>query len=322
MAMTFGQAKKALSIYYKQGGSCPTAEGMDLFVIKVLQHMLYSGQYGNLRRFCFNAIKGSFTVPYELEVPLKVKIDGDIGTAWDKWFEWHIQNDMDKCWPAGDALREDPNYYPTVYDLPLGGARVGAKATCDEDDDAHILVQGEDTSGRVVYTDHAGEQVPGEYLRLIKGQLRYTQVTFGKITNILKTKTKGYVQLHALQLEKNLQIFLSDYAPVEENPQYRRFKITSQKCNNCIKVSVLGRIRLKPAYLDNDFIPFDNMYALDLAGQMMNSNFNNDVQTAAAKEQTLQEVITKENEYKRVQNGQPIEVFKLTSAGNIRNIIS
>jgi hypothetical protein len=118
--------------------------------------------------------------------------------------------------------------------------------------------------------------------------------------------------------------FLSDYSPIEEKPSYRRFRLTSRICPNhhgSYKVSVLGRIRLKPAYSDNDYIPFDNLLALSTAGQVINSNYNNDMQTASAKDTFLQEVIAKENEYKRVQNGQPVEFYQPLSAGAIKNII-
>jgi hypothetical protein len=157
--------------------------------------MLYSGAHGNLRKFCFNAVKGCFTAPFELETPLKLKIDGEVGTVWSKWMEFYNYGEMEGCVPAADSLLEEPNRYPTVYELPAGGARVGALATACEDDSAHLIVQGLDASGREVVTNHGGNQIVGEYLRLRKGILRYTQVTFGKITSVKKSVTNGYVQL-------------------------------------------------------------------------------------------------------------------------------
>lgn len=322
MPILYSEAKQILAKYNDAGGSCTTAPGVDMFVRQVLEYMLVSGEYGNLRKFTFQATKGIFTVPYELEVPIKVKINDCVGTSWDKWFEWHSGNELGSgCIPASNALYEDPNEYPTAYDMPPPGSQVGVLGICAEDDDAYVIVQGEDLNHRPVFTVHKGEQVSGEYLSIVKNEIRYTQSVFSKITGILKTKTNGYVQLLWVNSAMNLKGFLSDYSPLETKPSYRRYRITSRGCGNIVKVSVLARIRLKPAYADTDYIPFDSIYALSLAGQSINANFNNDVSTAQAKDTMMQNVITKNNEYKRVENGQPVEFFYGLSAGLIKNIV-
>lgn len=323
MPLTWKEAKDLLSQYAGRGGVCPTSDKVNIFVRQVLEYMLVSGSYGNLRKFCFNARKGCFTVPFELEVPIKIKIDGEVETAWDKWFEFHSAKDLDErgCIAASEGLQEDPNYYPTVYDLPAGGARVGVLGTCSEEEDAHVIVQGIDTKGREIFTTHEGQQIAGEYLRIRKGDIRYTLDTFSKVTGIIKTKTTGYVQLFWVRPEFNAKGFLSDYSPLEEKPSYRRYNITSRNCGSLVKVTVLGRIRLKAAYADTDYIPFDNLYTLTLAAQAINANYNNDVPTASAKDKMMQDIITRENEYKRVQNGSPVECFQPLSAGAIKNIV-
>jgi hypothetical protein len=321
MSILYGEAKKILSQYSGRGGKCPSDAEIDLFCRQVFQYMLFSGQHGSLRKFCFNAIKGCFTIPYELEVPLKVKIDGAVGTVWNRWFEYYNIGELDGCVPASDALYEEPNTFPTVYDLPNTHCRVGVLGTAEESADAHLIVTGVDASGREIITDHQGEKITGELLRIKKCSIRYTNVQFAKITGITKTKTNGYVQLLWVRPELNTRGFLSDYSPYEEAPQYRRFKLTTPNCGPCIKVSVLGKIRLKDHYGDNEIIPFDNLYALQLAGQMQNSQYNNDPAMAEAKDKTLQDVIMKENEYKRIQPGSPVDIFYPLSAGAIKGIV-
>ncbi len=114
---------------------------------------------------------------------------------------------------------------------------------------------------------------------------------------------------------------MSDYSPVETKPQYRRFRIKSCDASSEQRITVLGRIRLKDHYSDNDLIPFDNIYALTTAAQSIYSNYNDNVEVAAAKDNTLVTLINRENEHKRVQNGQPIEVFTPLSPGSIVNIV-
>ena len=321
MAITYKEAKSILSRYASIGGKCPSASEIDLFCKQVLQYMLISGQHGSLRKYCFNAIKGCFTVPYELEVPIKVKVECEVGTVWNRWFEFYNIGELEGCIPASNALYEEPNTFPTVYDLPNNYCRVGVLGTADEADNAHVIVSGVDPTGREIITDHEGEKISGEYLRVRKGAFRYSQVVFGKITGVKKSVTNGYVQMFWYRPELSMKGFLSDYSPFEETPQYRRFKLTTPNCGPSVKVSVLGRIRLKDHYGDNEVIPFDNLYALQIAGQAQNAQYNNDPQMADAKDKIMQDLIARENEYKRIQPGSPIDVFFPLSAGAIKNIV-
>ncbi len=322
MPLLFSQAKEILAQYNKRGGTCQTDPSLPIFVRKVLDYLLYSGSYGNLRTFTFCAQKGCITIPYELEVPLKVRIDGVVGSVWDKWFTYHQSKEMcGECFPCERALIEQPNYYPFVYNIPDGGARLATLGVCDEDPEAHIIFQGIDPTGReIVTTNHKGEQIVGEYVRIKKGQITYSQCTFAECTGVVKSVTKAYVQALWVLPGHNKKGFLADYSPLETSPAYRRFQVKIPQCQESSKVEVLGRIRLKPFYTDNDYIPFDNLYTLDLAGQAVNSNFNREPDLAVAANKQMVDQIDLQNEYKRVQNGQPIEFFLPLSGGSVRNI--
>lgn len=323
MAVTFGEAKKILSRYAGLGGTCPSGDNLDLFCKQVFQYLLFSGQYGNLRKFCFKSQKGCITLPYELETPLKVKIEGQVGTTFNKWFEFYNVGELEGCVPVANAMYEDPNTFPTVYDPPNPYCRIGALATTEEEEsDASIIISGKDASGREIITNHQGEQISGERLSIVKGSIHYTNVPFAQITSVTKTKTRGYVQLFWIRPELSQKGFLADYSPFETSPQYRRFKLTTPNCGPEVKVSVLGRIRLKDHYADSDIIPFDNLYAIQIAGQAQNAQYNNDPAMADAKDKIMQDIITRENEYKRVQNGNPLDIYFPLSGGSIKNIVS
>lgn len=319
MSITFGQAKKIVAQWAGRGGKCSDDPEVDLFLRQVLDYMLISGQYGNLRRFTFSAVKGVFTAPYELETIIKVKIDNEVSSSWDKWFDWGQYNDLAGCIP-NNAIFEEPNYSPIVYDVPAGGAHIGTLGICEEDCEAHIIVKGFDTTGRQVITQHNGESVVGEYLRIERGQIKYTNVKFGRITEIYKTKTKGYVQLLWLNPFTNERGFLADYSPFEETPKYRRYRLNT-RCATYAQVSVIGRIRLKEYYAENDLIPFDNVYALSVAAQAVYANYNEDSQNAQAKDNTLLTLIQRENETKSINNGRPVEVAMVTAGGSIKGIV-
>lgn len=320
MSLTYGQVKKILSRYVGTSGSCGDSADLDLFCKKIFQQLLWSGTHGSIRKYCFCAVKGCITLPYELETPLKVRVDNGIGTVWNKFFEFYHVHDMEGCIPAANALHEEPNPYCTVYDLPNSLCRVGVIGTAQEADDANIIISGTDASGREIFTDHEGTKVSGEYLRIRKGELRYTNVAFAKITSVKKSVTNGYVQLVWFRPETGDKGFLSDYTPFEESPEYRRFKLTT-RCDHTAKVSILGRIRLKDKYGDNEKVPFDNILAIELAGQAANSSFNDDEQMSAAKEKHLENVINKEAVYKKPNVGSPLEMYIPLSGAAIKNIV-
>lgn len=318
--LTFLQAKEILAKHAKRAGTCVDDPDLPFFVKKVLQQMLFQGTYGNLRKFCFMAVKGCFTIPAELETIEKIKIDKFVGQVWDRWYEFHASGDIPGCTAVNNAAFEDPNYYSTVYDLPEGGARVACMGTCNEAEGSHIIVQGVDLTGREIVTFHNGQQVVGEYLSIKNREIRYTQATFGKITGITKPLTNGYVNLLWINLVTNLKGFLADYSPLETVPGYRRYRLTDPCCPERLKISCLGRIRLKDNYADNDLIPFENIWAIDMAGQTVNSAGNKDMQTAVASAQFAANSIENENSYKKPDNGQPMEVYIPMSGGAIPNI--
>lgn len=319
--LTYLDAKKILAQYDKRGGACATSPTVDAFTYKCLQQMLFSGQHGAIRKFTFGAQKGCITLPYELETPLKVKIDNEVGTVFDKWFEFYNTRDLDCDEPAGKHLVEEGSYYPTVYELPQGGARIGCMGTCCEAVDAHIIVTGTDPTGRDIYSFHNGEQIHGEKITIKQGHINYTQNVFGQINTIKKSKTQGYVNLLWLNLFTNRKGFLADYSPSEEIPSYRRFRLTTPRCSPNARVGVLGRIRLRPSYMDNDLIPFDNLLAIELMGQSINQQLNNNIDQAMATNKMYETVIQKENSSKKTGSESIVEVFYPLSGGRIRGNI-
>jgi len=315
----YSEAKKILSKYQGLAGTCPDDEDTDLFVRKVLQYLLFNGTDGNERVFVFQAENGCITLPKELETPLKIKIGGAIGSVWDRWFEYKSGNELDDCLLAQETLRTQPNLFPTVYDLPSGGGYPAAKAVCDEADDAHVIFKGIDLTGREIITTHNGEQIVGEYVKLRKNCLTKTTVKFGKLTGVAKTKTNGYVNIVSVDESNLYRKFLSDYTPFEMNPMYQRATIIGRPCPPTCGVSILGRIRLKDHYADEDIIPFDNYFLMEAAGQTINSLFNDQIERAVVRDKFVGTLIEREGNYKKVNNGQPLEMFKPLSGGTVTN---
>jgi hypothetical protein len=323
MGLTFREAKKLVAEYAGRGGKCPTSDEVSRFTKEVMEHLLYSGQWGSIRKFCFVAQHGCITLPPEIETPLKIRIDSQVGTVWNKFYEFYSVNcELADSLPCDKVLIDEPHYVSTVYDVDPSGSLLGVLGTCNEEEDAYVHVQGKDQLGNDIYTfDDKGDQILGEKFRIKKGQLRYGKVKFHQITNVIKSKTLGYVELWAVDPTIKAQIFLASYGPLEEKPMYKRARIQSRKCGPYTHVTMLARIRLKDNYTDNDIIPFDSTIPLKIAAQRLQAESNNDVQTANYKKEVLKEFVENEAAYKKVAPGQVIEVFAPLAGGAIKNIV-
>lgn len=321
--LTFGELKTLVAPYAGRAGKCANASEVGLFARSVLQHLLFEGAEPGIRKVCLIAEAGCFSLPSEVETVLKVRIDRRVGNVLSKWIDYHTVNesfDGQECIPSGQILAEDGELSPLAYSLPPTGSRIGVMGSCNEAEDAFVLVQGKDVTGRHIYTTFRGEQIPGEKFQISHGQIRYGEVTWGQITGITKPKTNGYVQLYAVNLETGERKFLADWSPVEEKPLYRRFRITHRSCPPFAHISMLCRIKLKDSYHDNEIIFFDNILAVKLAAQRFSAEENNDVQTANYKASAVTNSLEKEGAYKRTNSG-PIEVFQALSGGAIKNIV-
>lgn len=320
MQLTYGEAKKVLAEYAGKAGKCASSQEVDFFCRTVFQYLLTSGESNSLRKYCFHAVDGCFTAPPDIETILKARIDGEVANIWDRWFEWYNSSALNDCGPQANAIYEEPSYFATAYDIPRGGSRIGVLGMCKESEDAFLVVKGRDKVGNEIVTVHKGNQVVGEHLS-IKETIRYTTVLFGSITGIVKSKTNGYVQLYAVDHKGRPTKLLSAYSPLEETPGYKRFRLTMDGCPRLAKVSVLARVRVKENYADNDLIPFDNIYVLQMGGQHVQANYGNQMEVAKAKDSFIQELVGRDASYKKPSSGQPFDMHKVTSPGSIKNIV-
>lgn len=320
MILTFKDAKEALAKYTGKAGKCSSDSEVSLFVREVIQQLLFRGANGNLRKWEFCTQNGTFTAPPDLELPIKMRVEGEVGTVFDKWYEFYDHNTLNNCVPCEGGLVEEINTFFTVFDIDCPGARLLVVPNCEEDEDSHLLITGLDECGKEIYMPHKGDRYKGEYVRISKASPRYSQKLFTKITGISKSETKGYVRLYAYWPDTGDRKFLGEYRPSDTNPSYRRFRIVGMSCEKCFKVTILGRVRFCDNYADNDIIPISNLRALKLMAQQLQAEDNDDLQSAQYKNQRINQAIEDENSYKRTPRA-TIDFECETSPGSIKNLI-
>lgn len=320
MPLLFSQFKELVAPYVGKAGKCPTASETAIFARQVMEYLLLAGSQAGVRKLCIVAHKGCVTLPPEVDVPLKVKIEKRSAETWTKWGSFSsASGSFESYREVGDALIETGEYTPLAYPLPACGSIVGVMAVCEEEPDSYVTIQGNDITGRRIFTSVEGESIPGERFRLVKGQIRHGKVRFGEITAVVKPKTKGYVSVHAVDVENNSQDFLGDYSPFDERPMFRKYRLTT-KCGDTANLSILCRVRLRDVYHDHDLTLFDNTIAVVLAAQRLQSEVNYDSAMANYKKQAVDELLDREAGYKK-NSGLPVDVFYPLSGGAIRGIV-
>lgn len=320
MALTFGELKKVVAPYVGRAGKSPSSDDTATFARQVMQLLLISGSDVAIKKLGFLAYRGCISMPPEVEVPIKARVNNQSAHLWTKWFSFHNASEsFEKCPPAHEVMMEDGSTSPLIYDLPDTGAQVGLQAMHPGDDGKEVILQGPDTAGKQVFTFHKGEQVPGEKITLCYNKLVYSHTVFGDITGAVKPPTDGYVTAHIVDPLANYTQFIADWSPNETRPSYRRFKLI-RRCAEIVHVSVLCRVRLRDTYHENELTLFDDYTSIILAAQRLQSEVGNDIATANYKRQAVEDVLDKAAGYRKI-SGSPVEVFFPLSGGSVRNII-
>lgn len=321
MSLTFGKAKEICQSYCGISGKAFDSKELHDFTLKTLQYLLITGSPGGEKLFDINTGRGFFTAPYELETPLKLLVNGRVGNAVNKWFEFRSKPpNCDRFLECADLIIEDTNVYYTAYDGPEE-FQIGIRANAIECNKVFIA-SGIDPSGREIFTQHKNTSQSGELLEIPENTatIVWTNVFFSKIIGVSKEVTNGYLSCYWRDRRGNIG-YLSDYAPVEETPSYRRFQLNIPNCPDPAKISIIGRTRLKPTYADNDRIPFDQLYAIEVAAQQIQSQSSKQLELAGSQDQFLQQLVERESTHKKLNNGLPIEQFFYTSGGTIQGIV-
>lgn len=326
MIITLGQARKALAEFAGKSGKCPDNESVRLLIMEALQRLLHRGAHGNLRKWCFCLCNSCFTAPVDMEVPLKVKIEGLPEKVWSYWYEFFDIHHADLCDSSYQpGLFEEVDIYFTVYDIPSPGARIGVIPLDKENEDAYVLLQGLDLNGKEIYTTVNGERFHGEKIPINREKPVFSRNVFSKVTGVEKSQTCNYVRLYWQTYDPVGKKFLSrgllsEYRPTDTYPSFRRFRVPAARQDCCVKISVLGRVKLMEMYHDNDILPVGNIAALRKMTQVIQAERNDKLDVATGHELGIERLLDDENQYYRT-GGEPFDFFWPTSPGRNWNLI-
>lgn len=284
----------------------------------------YVNRNGTEKKFCIRTCDNCFTYPRDMAKAIKVKINGKVETVGSFWYEFQDGVDCSEDnWGLAGIVQE-PNTFPTVFDVPKTGAYVLAELSkfCKNKEGLTTIIQGLDAeSNEEVYTQHKGELIKGEVLTLEPGVSKRTNKRFSKITNIIKDETLDWVQYRYQSNKSDTPRFLSKMAPRETVGEFRRGKLTGHEMDDgcCYELTILGRVLVRSDYHNNDVIPVSSLEALRQTAEAMQAAANNNIPVLTAKLQLADRIMDDKHEYDRV-GEEPFNFVRVLSAGSIRHI--
>lgn len=162
----------------------------------------------------------------------------------------------------------------TFVDLsnaPQAIAIYGTDAS-DLQGEKRVLIQGLDQNGQPVYTQDAGQNIIGEFVKL-DAPFATTQHQYSRITGIQKDVTNGSVQIFQVSPIDATQIQLLTMEPGERTASYRRYFFDRVPCGccppsvndtNCPAPQVTAIVKLEPipVVVDTDWLLLHNLEAI------------------------------------------------------------
>ena len=150
-------------------------------------------------------------------------------------------------------------YYPVIYATAYEQVN-GANP--------YVTLQGYDNNGQWVRTnDPVNGWMDGINLQLNGDTPPYSTVSpvpFSVVTAVLKPATNGYVSLYAngLGTAAPQNVFLCSYAPYDQRPYYRRYRIPNLSNQQTYCVDARLRRRYAPIVSGNDWLLIPNLPAM------------------------------------------------------------
>jgi len=326
--VTFGQVLELVAPYLGRAGagSCTlTAPATRLKAATLIQEFVQRS--GTLKKWQVYSRNNTVTLPRDLAVVLKVKINESVEPVHSKWFEFYDQmsaREFDGAdqWQAG--VIQEVNSFPTVYDIPVCGAHVIAELgnKCRDAKNAYTIIQGIDQHGVDVYTHYKNELIHGERLDLEKNVAKRSRTKFSKITNITKSETDDYVKYYYQVEKQETPRMLSILTPKETIGDFRRARILTRACDprQCYLLTILGRLHIRSDYHDNDIVPITDLTGIQTLAEAKQASTSNNLQAAGFKYQLLDRQIEDEQMYNRPSDT-TLDIDYDTSPGSIDEVL-
>lgn len=315
VGITLAKALKTFSSEIGCGGE-DSRENLIDRIQEALEFLLFNGGGNILREWKLTVRKGRFTLPLDLETPIKYKIgrtaNEGYGTFNSPYYSYGSQSISSCCgYYEWEQLRAEikANKVATQFHPPEKGIQVVATTKDCRDVGKKIMVNGKRCKMQILPT-HNGYKTAGELLTIYHEEdpdKKYSSYIFDEITSVEKDLTCDYVMLSGIDQCCNTWYFLSHYTPDETVPQYTEAEILGCGCaGSCdFELCVLGRVQSGIRYIrDEDILPISSVSILRLLAKRARYDDSGDFNELAAIETRIRVEIKKQIAYQQPANRQ------------------
>ena len=281
-------------------------------VRQALEFLLFNGGGNILREWVVTARNGKFTLPLDLENPIKYKLGrtaqcGIHGAFNSPYYSYGSQSIANCCgYEEWDKSKFEikANKVATQFQPPEKGIQIVATTRDCKDVGKHIMVNGQRCKNQILPL-HNGYKTGGELLHIYHeddNDKKYSSFIFDNITGIVKDLTCSYVMLSGIDQCTGCWYFLSHYTPDEEVPQY-----TEVEMFNCgmggtcdFEIHILGRVQTGIRYIrDEDILPIASVELLRLLAKRARYDDSGDFNEVGILEQRIRMAIKKQVAYQQ-----------------------
>ena len=307
---------KAIQVFQGELG-CTGLDGRENIIDAIqasLEFLLLSGGGELLREWIVTVRNGRFTLPLDLETPVKYKLAKNAscgyGVFHSEFYPYSSQS-VECCNSYSDWGRLNvhirANRTPVQFQPPPTGIRLVATTRDNRDIGKKLSVNGNRCQMQNLPV-YFGMKVGGDILTIYAEDdpnKRYGSWIFDEITGVVKELTCSYVMLSGIDDQTGQWYFLSHYTPDEEVPQYTECEIHScDCCEGCdYKLHILGRTQTGIRYIrDEDILPISSIEILRLLAKRARYDEGGKMQEVSAMETRIIGTIKKQVAYQNSAN--------------------
>ncbi len=279
-------------------GSCSES---DIYRLLNLAIELCSNKGGTwnprIGRMTLDGTDGYITLPYDVETPLQLNIDGYSTFARDQWFRYHANGpgahtNIDSY----NSFWDDVGNSPLARDITTADY-IQVVGTHVEDATKVIRIFGQDENGDEIVTSS------GRGIELGIGDT--SAIKISKVYSISKDVTVGVVRL-LLQTQGCL---IGQYMPQETNPTFRRIRVP---VNSTIDLIYTRRtVDVSSLY---DYIPLESKLAMVSALRAVKCyEQTDDIQKGQAYEAQVERIMKENQNAKAVRSGIGFQIRNFSS---------
>lgn len=322
---------RAISAFGRELG-CSSDEDREFtldHIQEALEWSMLNGAHGLLREWQVVARDGRFTLPRDLELPVKFKFsklaNQGFGAFHSSYFSFGSQG-VQTCigyndWDTDISLRT--NKTPVQYQ-PSCSVRLVLTTKNKLDIGKKVMVGGKQRGFDITPT-HEGFKTSGELLTVYGEKdpnKKYSAYSFDEITSIVKEPTCDYVMLSGIA--SNGQMYhLSFFHPDDEVIAYTECEVmscTGWNRGTDYELHILGRVNPSLRYIrDEDILPISSFELLKLLAKRARYDETGDYQEVGVIEQRLKTVIKRQVAYQQASK-QGISIGLKASGASLTNL--